>query len=286
MNAPVNYDSPKDIRELLDSLGFNTLKRWGQNFLINGGVRQRIIQDLELAPGEPVWEIGPGLGAMTWGMLSAGNPVTAFEIDPGYCQFLTDQFRQLPFRIVYGDVLKTWKEEAAGLQGPVKVMGNLPYNAASAILGDFCDAGFLPPLGIFMVQKEMAQRLTAKVGEKNYSSFSVAVQAYFDVQTRIEVRPGSFFPPPEVNSTVVRLVPHGRLAIGNKKLFSQVVRESFSSRRKTLRNNVGGIARVTGLSAQVILQAFEAQGIDLGRRAETLTPGDFAGISARLESQT
>ncbi|OHD11440.1 MAG: ribosomal RNA small subunit methyltransferase A [Spirochaetes bacterium GWB1_48_6] len=282
MNAPVNYDSPKEIRELLDSLGFNTLKRWGQNFLINGGVRQKIVAELELTPGEPVWEIGPGLGSMTYGMLAAGHPVTVFEIDPGYCQFLKDKFQGLPLTIVYGDVLKTWEAQAALCTGPIKIMGNLPYNAASAILGDFTDKGFLPPLGIFMVQKEMAMRLTAKVGEKNYSSFSVAIQTFFEVQSRMEVRPGSFFPPPEVTSTVVRLVPHGRHKVADPIKYSQLVRESFSSRRKTLRNNIVNICRVSGLDPLLVAKAFEDRGVDLSRRSETLPPEDFVAVAETL----
>lgn len=296
VDIPVNYDSPGALRELLDSLGFNTLKRWGQNFLISPSARARIVGALELAPGAPVWEIGPGLGSLTHALLAAGHPLTVFEIDPGYVAFLNRTWgpaspAPLPgFRTVAGDVLDTWAPEAqvlaaAGLPRPA-VVGNLPYNAASAILAAFCDAGWRPPVSVFMVQKEMAQRMGAALGSKNYSAFSVAVQTHFRVKSLFSLSGGNFFPPPEVDSTVVRLEPLPGPGPRDPARYAALVRGAFSSRRKTLRNNLAGSVTHPALrpyGEERLSAAFTAAGVDLSRRAETLSPADWLRVEAALD---
>lgn len=277
----LNYDSPKALQEFLNDRGFNTLKRWGQNFLINAGARRQIIAALELEPGEPVWEIGPGLGALTHHLVEGGHGVTAFEIDPGYAAFLRDEFGGRPgFSVVEGDVVKTWKTAVPTLAktSSIKTVGNLPYNAASAIVADFLEGGFFPEILVVTVQLEMAERMTAKPGTKNYSSFSVLCQSVFGVEDVVTLRPGSFYPPPEVTSRVVRMRPHGRYPGLDVTRFSMLARECFSSRRKTLRNNLPRAAAALRVSDAALTEAFSAAGIDLGLRAETLTVDQFVRV--------
>jgi len=277
MPVSLHYDSPADLQAFLDERGFNALKRWGQNFLINPGARRQILAALNLTPGEPVWEIGPGLGALTHHLVQDGHPLTVFEIDPGYAAFLRDEFKDAPggFILWEGDVIKTWR---GARQAGVKCVGNLPYNAASAIIADFIEGGFFPEVFVVTVQKEMADRMTAVVGTKNYSSFSVLCQSVFALSDVMVLRPGSFYPAPEVTSRVVSLTPHHKWPALDHKRFSVFVRECFSSRRKTLRNNLPGAAAALRLSDDALKNAFLSQGIDLSRRAETLAVEDFIRV--------
>jgi 16S rRNA (adenine1518-N6/adenine1519-N6)-dimethyltransferase len=279
----LNYDSPASLQAFLDDQGYNALKRWGQNFLINAGARRQILAALDLKPGEPVWEVGPGLGALTHHLVAEGHPLTVFEIDPGYSGFLREEFGAAPagFQLVEGDVVKTWKTQP--LTG-VKTVGNLPYNAASAIVADFIEGGFFPEVFVVTVQLEMAQRMTASPGSKNYSSFSVLCQSVFKLDDIVTLKPGSFYPAPEVTSRVVRLRPHGRFPGLDHKRFSVFVRECFSSRRKTLRNNLPGAAAALKVTDEALKAAFEKAGIDLGLRAETLTVDRFYAVYRALEA--
>jgi 16S rRNA (adenine1518-N6/adenine1519-N6)-dimethyltransferase len=280
----LNYDSPAALQAFLDDKGYNALKRWGQNFLINAGARKQIIGALELAPGEPVWEVGPGLGALTHHLVAAGHPLTVFEIDPGYAGFLREEFGSASagFQLVEGDVVKTWKTQP--LTG-IKCVGNLPYNAASAIVADFVEGGFFPAVFVVTVQLEMAQRMTAKPGNKNYSSFSVLCQSAFRLDDVVTLKPGSFYPAPEVTSRVVRLRPHHLYPGLDHGRFSRFVRECFSSRRKTLRNNLPGAASALNVSEAALTAAFAATKIDLGLRAETLTVEQFIRVFLGLSSE-
>ncbi len=295
--VPLNYDSAADLQAYLEARGLNALRRWGQNFLINPGARNQILKAVELAPGEPVWEIGPGLGALTHQLLAEGHPVTAFEIDPGYVEILKEELGASPagLCLVWGDAIKTWRRVRDGVplepgapewpdfsRKVHRVVGNLPYNAASAILGDFLEGGFVPEVFVVTVQKEMADRMVAQPGTKNYSSFSVMIQAAYTAKAVVTLRPGSFHPAPEVTSTVVQLKAHHRWPEVQGVLFSRFVRECYASRRKTLKNNLGRVASVLHYSDQQVSDAFEAQGISLGVRAETLTVEQFVTVYQKL----
>jgi len=277
----LNYDSPASLQAFLTDHGYNALKRWGQNFLINAGARRQILAALELKPGEPVWEVGPGLGALTHHLVEAGHPLTVFEIDPGYVGFLRSEFGSAPagFQVIEGDVVKTWKTV---LRAGIKTVGNLPYNAASAIIADFIEGGLFPEVFVVTVQLEMAQRMSAVPGTKNHSSFSVLCQSVFRVEDVVTLKPGSFYPAPEVTSRVVRLRPHGLYPGLDHLRFSVFVRECFSSRRKTLRNNLPGAAAALKVPEDTLKGAFAGAGIDLGLRAETLSVKQFVDVYGRL----
>jgi len=164
----IEYNSPKLLAAFLRERGFALKKKFGQNFLVNPGTRAKILDAIAPEPGELVWEIGPGLGCMTGPILESGAKVAVFEIDRGFIEVLQDEFGGNPrFSLVPGDVLRTWRLHRAA--PPAKVFGNLPYSAASAIIADFLEEGFLPSRCVFMVQKEVASRMAAKPGTKNYS---------------------------------------------------------------------------------------------------------------------
>ena len=263
-------DSPRLIRELLEKRGIALKKRWGQNFLINPGARERLVRLVDPAPDQTVWEIGPGLGALTGDLLRAAGRLVAFEVDHGLIAWLEETFGAEPgFTLVAGDVLKTWREALGRFGPPDQVVGNLPYRSASAIVGDFIEGGLVPPHAVFTVQREMAQRMTARPGGKSYSSFSVLCQSAFLIRAAGELKPGSFYPPPEVTSTVVELRPRTDLRPPrDREVFLLLVRALFAARRKTLRNNLLGAAPRLGLPGEELLEAARRAGVDPARRGE------------------
>lgn len=268
------YDSPALIRRFLQDRGLGARKRWGQNFLINSSMRERLWKALEAPEGAPVWEVGPGLGAMTSLIRRAGHPLTAFEIDPAYAEILMDEFGGEGFQLVPGDVLKTWKEHTASGWG--YVLGNLPYNVAGTLLGDWAENGACFPAGVFLVQKELAERMTAKPRTKAYSSFSVLSQTVYRVKNLFQVGPGNFYPSPEVTSTAIRVetVPD---AVREHKGYAKFLKICFSVRRKTLRNNLL-LAVQHGWSAEGLMSHMEKHGIDLGQRPEELPPDVYTAL--------
>jgi 16S rRNA (adenine1518-N6/adenine1519-N6)-dimethyltransferase len=270
----VNADSPADIRALLSERGIALKKRWGQNFLINRGARENIVRLLAAQPGETVWEIGPGLGAMTERLASTVR-VVAFEIDRGLCRFLEEDLgRQPGVRIVAGDFLETWRPEMSAAGAPARVLGNLPYRSASLMLADLIEAGLRPKRMVFTVQKELAERMASAPKRKSYSSFSVLCQSCFSVKLRGDLQPGSFFPTPDVISTIVEMEPRVDAPAGETLAeLTRLARALFSSRRKTIRNNAGD---------RRTLEALVEEGVDPGARAEELPPTVYVRLAGRL----
>jgi 16S rRNA (adenine1518-N6/adenine1519-N6)-dimethyltransferase len=280
VSGSLNHDSPREIREILEGRSIALKKRWGQNFLINPGARQRLITELDPRAGENVWEIGPGLGAMTGALLEKGCSVTAFEIDRGLCAHLQDGFgAEAGFALVQGDFLKTWKTVT---RAPDRILGNLPYRSASLMIASLIEGGAAPRLMVFTVQKELAERMTARPGSKAYSSFSVLCQAALSVTSRGDLQPGSFYPAPEVVSTVLALRPAGGAGGVEPAMLSLVTRSLFRARRKTLRNNASGSELARRFPLQTVLSVLRDLGIDPERRAEELEPAAFIALTRRL----
>jgi 16S rRNA (adenine1518-N6/adenine1519-N6)-dimethyltransferase len=278
-----NPDSPADIRVALEALGIGLKKRWGQNFLVNRGARERLVGLLDPQPGESAWEIGPGLGSMTGLLLDRGVTLTAFEVDRGLCRYLRQVHAgEGRFRLVEGDFLDTWREVAEGQGAPVRILGNLPYRSASIMIAALVEGGLRPSRQVFTVQRELADRMTAAPRSKDYSSFSALCQACFQIEDRGDLRPGSFYPAPEVLSSIVELrpLPGGPDACTVAEM-SALLRGLFAARRKTLRNNVqaGWPADEKG---QAVADALASEGIDLSSRAEELAPETFVRVARRL----
>ncbi len=267
----MNHDSPREVAEFLASRGLNLSKRYGQNFLISRAAKEKLCAVLDLSAVHSLWEVGPGLGAMTSLFVGRVDRVTVFEIDRGFVSALEELFEGVPgLRVVSGDVLKNWKRvlETDGI--PDRIFGNLPYNCASAIIADFIESDVLPQRMVFTIQKEVADRMVAQPGRATYSSFSVLCQTYCTVRSHGDLSPGNFYPQPKVTSSIVELVPRKSPGVKDRSLLSTLVRELFSSRRKTVKNNLsrGKLSEQYGI--QTLINALEACRIDPSSRAETL----------------
>lgn len=276
----MNHDSPASIRSLLESRSLAPRKRWGQNFLINRGAREKILSLLDVEAGQTVWEIGGGLGAMSRLLLDRGVNLTIFEIDPAYCLWLEEYLAPGSVNIVQGNVMNTWPEQWQK-SPPQRILGNLPYNMASAVIASFIETGKMAPLNVFTVQDEMGQRMKAAAGTKNYSSFSVLCQSAAGITDGGRLSPGSFYPAPRVHSRIVLLRPGEPCGtIHNPKLFRLLVRALFSSRRKTLANNLKAAALNRHFpELEAVKRAFDTLGIELSRRPETVSPEEWVALS-------
>jgi 16S rRNA (adenine1518-N6/adenine1519-N6)-dimethyltransferase len=272
-------------------------KKFGQNFLINPAVRLRLLNALELRSGDEVWELGPGLGAMTKGLLERGTLVRAFEIDPAFARILRELFTSelfgsdSAFGLVEGDVFKTWPTVQAGEE--ILLLGNLPYNIAAALLADFIEKGRFFKRMVVTVQREVAMRMAAGPGSADYSSFSVLCSSVYKVSLLQVIKNSSFFPAPRVDSQGVRM----DLLSGREKrpaLFYPMVRSLFSSRRKTVRKTLSDFASsvimrslVTAETASSARDAAEhilnRAGIPGERRPETLGMDEFTALAFFLE---
>lgn len=282
-----NYDSPAALKNCLEEHGLSMQKKFGQNFLVNPACRERLVDTLELQKGSTVWEIGPGLGAMTSTLLDRGASVSAFEIDRGFCTFLRSIFADRPeFTLIEGDVIKNWKVASTTQGIPERLFGNLPYNIAATIIGDMIEDGTLFEMVLVTVQKEVALRMAAKPGTADYSSFSVLCQWAYEVTPVMDLAGGNFWPRPNVASRAVKMIPKdnwpGCVA---PDVFRSLVRGLFSSRRKTIKNNLAAWLISSGKidsnekKDQVMQQFFSESGIDSGLRAEMLSVADFLRLS-------
>ena len=265
MALSIDYNSPASLKVFLEERGLAMQKKFGQNFLINAQARKKLIDALEIEKGTTVWEIGPGLGAMTSEILERGAELTAFEIDHGFAAALGELFADKPnFKLVEGDVLKTWKTVS---DRPARLFGNLPYNIAATIFADLICASVRFDKSVITVQKEVAQRITAKPGTDDYSSFSVLCQWAYDVTPLMDLGGGSFWPRPNVDSRAVKFVKKELFPqCKDPAFFTKMQRALFVSRRKTVKNNLS-----TFLSdSQKAEEALKKADIDPKVRAETL----------------
>jgi 16S rRNA (adenine1518-N6/adenine1519-N6)-dimethyltransferase len=263
-------------------------KKFGQNFLINGRIREKLLDALEMEKGREIWEVGPGLGAMTKGLLERGGILKAFEIDPAFAVLLRELFGEYKnFTLVEGDVLKTWQKEAAGLSEFPFLFGSLPYNIAAALIAEFIENEINFPRMVITVQNEVALRMAAKAGSKEYSSFSVLCASTYKVTPLMLIKGSSFYPSPNVDSRGVRLdILPGEERSSKSGLFFPLVRGLFSSRRKTIKNNLINFAAsviVKGKAEKTALATLEKCGLSGERRAETLGLSEFAALAKTLE---
>lgn len=286
-NLP-DYDSPAAINAFLRERGLAAQKKFGQNFLVQRRAREKLARALAPPQGSHVWEIGAGLGAMTAILLDMGARVKAFEIDRGFCGILTELFSDSKnFSLVEGDVLETWKGERA--RGGVEFLaGNLPYNIAAHLIGNFIESGLFFKRMVVTVQREVALRMAAKPCSPDYSSFSVMCSSVYSVKPVISLKGGCFYPIPNVDSQGLCLeLKDAPLREGYSPLFYRMVRALFASRRKTLKNNLlsfirkevsGGNAKAPELCAELLRTA----GIYPTERAENLACEDFLRLSTAL----
>jgi 16S rRNA (adenine1518-N6/adenine1519-N6)-dimethyltransferase len=251
------------------------LKRLGQHFLNDRRVLDRIVDALELTGGETVIEIGPGRGALTDLLLGRASRVVAIELDAQLSELLRARYAAEPrFRLVQGDVLQT--DVAAEAGGDYVLAGNVPYYITTPILFQAL-APPRPLRAVYLVQKEVAERVIAAPGSKVYGALSVNVQAVARGELIVRVPPGAFTPPPAVDSAVLRITPRPDPVVDavHERRFRSFVQEAFGLRRKQMRRVIRTIAGVDAGEAERLLAAAD---VDPDVRPETLSPDAFARI--------
>ena len=244
-------------------------KRLGQHFLTDRHYLDRIVAEIDARPGEAMLEIGPGPGALTERLAQVVRPLHVVEIDRELAAALRARFAQELVVVHEGDALEF---DLAALPEGLRVVGNLPYNVSTPLL--FHVAAFAPRIRdcVFMLQKEVVDRMVADPGTADYGRLSVMLQYRFAMSLAFRVPPGAFTPPPKVDSAIVRMEPlrEGRRIARDEALFTAIVAAAFSQRRKTLRNAV---------RALVDEAAFARAGVDPQRRGETLSVAEFADLA-------
>ena len=275
--------SPKT---LLNRLGLRPKKTLGQHFLLHPHQARRIVAALHLTGEETVVEIGAGLGALTVFLAPAARRVIALERDPDLARFLReDLLVETPgVQVICQDVLAFDFSKAAREAGrPLAVVGNLPYQITSPLLFTLIQA--IPALAqaVLMMQHEVGARLLASPGTKDYGILSVLGQYHFRVSRLFSLSPGNFFPPPQVDSVVLRLRPETPApAALDPALLPRLVKVAFGHRRKTLTNTLVSRAAEVGLSPEAMRGLLAELNIDLKRRGETLSLAEFVALSNQV----
>lgn len=276
--------NPKNTIEILQKYNFNFQKKFGQNFLINTGVLEDIIDAAEVTDEDMVLEIGPGIGTMTQYLCENARQVIAVEIDTNLIPILKDTLSAYDnVRIINDDILKVDINELAREYNngrPIKVVANLPYYITTPIIMGLFESHVPIESITVMVQKEVADRMQAGPGTKDYGALSLAVQYYSKPQIVVNVPPSCFMPQPKVGSTVISLRRHQQpvVQVEDEKLMFKVIRASFNQRRKTLANglnNYGGI----NLTKEQMQQSIEELGVPVNIRGEALSLEQFACLS-------
>lgn len=264
---------------LLRQLEASARKKLGQNFMVDEAALEFIANALDLKKDEPVIEIGPGLGFLTRFLLSHGGAVTAVEKDHAYAAFLAQFYKNKKFKAVEADVLKTRISDLLPT-APVKVCGNIPYNITSPILEWLIDQRAIVSDAVLTVQWEVAERLGASPGTREWGSLSVFLQYHADVRVLRKVGKASFSPAPKVDSAVIHLrFRHApACAVKDEELFFRLVRRSFQKRRKTVLNALTDDSDGR-LSKPNVEKALRGSGIDPVRRAETLSLPEWARLA-------
>ncbi|MBR1553007.1 MAG: 16S rRNA (adenine(1518)-N(6)/adenine(1519)-N(6))-dimethyltransferase RsmA [Schwartzia sp.] len=267
-------------KHILRAFDLHASRRLGQNFLVSSAVVRAVVEAAEIEKGDRVLEIGPGIGTLTQGLLEAGAEVTAVELDKKLPAVLAETLRGYEhLNVVQGDVLKTDIAALMG-DGPFKVAANLPYYITTPILLALLEQKLPITRIVTMVQKEVAERMTARPSGKNYGALSVAVQYHTEPEIVLDVPPNCFFPAPEVDSAVIACAVRKKpaVAVKDENLFFRVVKAAFGQRRKTLSNAL----KPLGVSKELMEKALARAKVDASRRGETLSLAEFASIADGL----
>ena len=281
--------NPKNTIEILQKYGFVFQKRFGQNFLIDPHVLEKIIKFSGITKDDFVLEIGPGIGTMTQYLADAAREVTAVEIDDALIPILKDTLKEWDnVTVIHGDILKTdirkiAEEKNSG--SPVKVVANLPYYITTPIIMGLFESHVPVDSVTVMVQKEVAERMQTGPGSKDYGALSLAVQYYAKPYIVANVPPNCFMPRPKVGSAVIRLERYNNppVSVENEALMFRIIRASFNQRRKTLANGLKNSAELD-FTKDEIEQAVGRLGRGASVRGEALTLEEFANLSNILNN--
>lgn len=248
-------------------------KSLGQNFLQDPNIISKIVGALNIQSNDLVLEIGPGRGALTDLMLPLAGHLHLVEFDRDLVEYWQSQRESHANLVVHGqDILKFDLAPVLQEKRPIKVVGNLPYNISSPVLFHLMQFADDISVQLFMLQKEVVERMASKPGSKQYGRLSVMLQQRYAIDYLFTVPPGAFFPPPKVDSAIARLTPLAEVKtpVDNTEDFAKLVKQAFSQRRKTLRNTLKGL-----LDSEQI----KSLGIDPQARAETLEVCEFATLA-------
>ena len=276
--------NPQATIAVLNKYGFTFQKKFGQNFLIDPHVLDKIIRAAEITEDDFVLEIGPGIGTMTQYLAYAAREVCAVEIDKSLIPILEDTLSDYDnVTVINEDILKVdiakLAEEKNGGR-PIKVVANLPYYITTPIIMGLFESHVPVESITVMVQKEVADRMQEGPGSKEYGALSLAVQYYAKPEIVVNVPPSCFMPQPKVGSAVIRLTRHSEppVTVKSEKLLFQVIRASFNQRRKTLANGLANYGAF-GLPKEELQACIEKLGVPVNIRGEALSLEQFAQLS-------
>ncbi len=278
--------TPIRTKEILEKYGFSFKKSLGQNFLIDPNILRNIVSHANLTENSGAIEVGPGIGALTEHLARGAKKVVSFEIDQRLLPVLEDTLSPYDnVKVVHSDILKAdvvnvIEQEFPGIED-IMVVANLPYYVTTPILMKLLNDR-LPIRGfVVMMQKEVADRISAKPGTKAYGSLSIAIQYYMTAEVAMIVPKTVFMPQPNVDSAVIRLIKHDTppVQVIDEDFLFEVSRASFAQRRKTILNNLQNGLMNGKQNKQKIIEALEQAGIDPSRRGETLTIQEFGQLA-------
>ncbi|MDO4313148.1 MAG: 16S rRNA (adenine(1518)-N(6)/adenine(1519)-N(6))-dimethyltransferase RsmA [Eubacteriales bacterium] len=282
--------NPQNTIEILKKYNFTFQKKYGQNFLIDIHVLDKIIRAAEITKDDFVLEIGPGIGTMTQYLAQAAGKVAAVEIDKALIPILEDTLSEYDNVMVINedvlklDIPKLVNEENGGK--PVKVVANLPYYITTPIIMGLFEKHVPMESITVMVQKEVADRMQVGPGTKDYGALSLAVQYYAEPYIVANVPPNCFMPRPKVGSAVIRLTSHEKppVQVEDERLMFRIIRASFNQRRKTLANGLNNAADLN-IPKEVIVESIKELGKGPSVRGEALTLEEFAKLSNRIDEK-
>ncbi len=277
--------SVSSIRKELAEYGLFPKKRLGQHFLVDPNILNKVIRTAGVGREDVVLEVGPGLGEMTIALARLVKRVIAVEIDPKFVTILKKKMKDYPnVEVVKSDILKVDFKPFLKKEGhPIKVVANLPYQISTPLLFRFIESKEIFSTFTLMLQREVAERLVAPPGRKEYGPLSIFVQNVLDVSIRFFIKPSAFFPAPKVESAVVHLVWKERPMIerNDEEWFKKVVKASFGYRRKTV---INALKHSEFPLPESVESRMEETGIDPRRRPETLTIQEFSDLAKALKT--
>lgn len=277
-----DYTSVNSIKTLLKGSGLYMNRKFGQNFLINRNALDRIMSEAQVKAGMKVWEVGPGIGALTTRLVNAGADVKAFEIDRGFCAILKEKVfvNEKNFTLIEGDVLKNWEAEYRNNGAPDLVCANLPYNIGSVFIARLIEERCLPRRMVFTLQKEVVRRMCGEVGSELYGSFSILTSLDYANREAFTLKSTSFWPAPDVDSAVIVMEKREKRIVNEDdvKKYIDFLHVVFSARRKTLLNNL----KAGGYSAERVERALEKNMMNPAVRAEALSAGELYSLMKTL----
>lgn len=280
----MNLSNPSNTLAVIKKYDFVFQKKYGQNFLIDDNIVEKIVREAGVTKDDFVLEIGPGIGTMTQVLCANAREVAAVEIDDNLIPILKETLAEFDnVSVIHNDILKVdikalAKEKNNGR--PIKVVANLPYYITTPIIMGLFESGVPIDSITIMVQKEVADRMQVGPGTKDYGALSLAVQFYAKPEIVVNVPPTCFIPRPNVGSAVIRLTRHENVPVEVKdeKLMFKIIRASFNQRRKTLANGLSNSSEIH-LSKEVITSSIEKLGRGPSIRGEALTLSEFATLS-------